>query len=52
MVVVGYPSTDLLESVDCLFRDCERLYFPNADNDGTKLNCTTPGYDRFSSWIA
>ena len=23
-VVVGSPATDLLESVDCLLRDCER----------------------------
>lgn len=29
VVVVGFPITDLLESVDCLLRDCER-YFPNA----------------------
>ena len=30
MVVVGSPTMDLLESVDCLLRDCE-CYFPNAD---------------------
>ena len=29
-MVVGSPTTDLLGSVDCLLRDCER-YFPNAD---------------------
>ena len=32
MVVVGFPTTDLLESVDCLLRDSER-YFPNADRN-------------------
>ena len=32
MVVVGAPTMDLLESVDCLLRDCER-YFPNADRN-------------------
>ena len=32
MVLVGSPTTDLLESVDCLLRDCER-YFPNADRN-------------------
>lgn len=31
-MVVGSPTTDLLESVDCLLRDCER-YFPNADRN-------------------
>ena len=30
VVFVGSPKTGLLESVDCLLRDCER-YFPNAD---------------------
>ena len=30
VVVVGSPTTDLLESVDCLLRDCVR-YFTNAD---------------------
>ena len=29
VVVVGSPTTDLLESVDCLLRDCVR-YFTNA----------------------
>ena len=29
VVVVGSPTTDLLESVDCLLRDCVR-YFKNA----------------------
>ena len=32
VVVVGSPTTDLFESVDCLLRDCER-YFPNADRN-------------------
>ena len=32
MVVVGSPTMDLLKSVDCLLRDCER-YFPNADQN-------------------
>ena len=32
VVVVGSPTTNLLESVDCLLRDCER-YFPNADRN-------------------
>ena len=31
-MVVGSPTTDLLESMDCLLRDCER-YFPNADRN-------------------
>ena len=31
-MVVGSPTTDLLESVDCLLRDCER-YFPNTDGN-------------------
>ena len=29
-VVVSFPATDLLKSVDCLLRDCER-YVGNAD---------------------
>ena len=32
LVVVGSPTTDLLESVDCLLRDCVR-YFTNADRN-------------------
>ena len=32
VVVVGSPTTDLLESVNSLLRDCER-YFPNADRN-------------------
>ena len=32
VVVVGFPTTDLLESVDCLLRDCVR-YFTNADRN-------------------
>ena len=31
-MVVGSPTTDLLESMDCLLRDCEH-YFPNADRN-------------------
>ena len=32
VVVVGSPTTDLLESVDCLLRDCVR-YFTKADRN-------------------
>ena len=32
VVVVGSPTTDLLESVDYLLRDCER-YFLNANQN-------------------
>ena len=32
VVVVGSPRMDLLESMDCLLRDCEH-YFPNADRN-------------------
>ena len=32
VVVVGSPTTDLLESMDCLLRDCESC-FPNADRN-------------------
>ena len=28
-LVVGSPTTEMLESVDCLLKDCERC-FPNA----------------------
>ena len=31
-LVQGSPTSDLLESVDCFLRDCER-YFPNADRN-------------------
>ena len=41
VVVVGSPTTDLLESVDCLLRDCVR-YFTNADRNN----------DRFSQKLA
>ena len=36
VVVVGSPTTDLLESVDCLLRDCVLYSVTNADrnNDG------------------
>ena len=32
VVVVGSPTTDLLESVDCFLRDCVR-YFTNAQTE-------------------
>ena len=35
VVVQGSPTTDLLESMDCLLRDCKR-YFPNADRKMTE----------------
>ena len=37
VVVVGSPTTDLLESVDCLFRDCVR-YFTNADRNNDRFS--------------
>ena len=36
-VVVGSPTTDLLESVDCLLRDCVR-YFKNADRNTDRFS--------------
>ena len=36
-VVVGSPTTDLLESVDCLLRDCVR-YFTNADRNNDRFS--------------
>ena len=36
VVVVGSPTTDLLESVDCLLRDCVR-YFTNADRNNDRF---------------
>ena len=36
-VVVGSPATDLLESVDCLLRDCVR-YFKNADRNNDRFS--------------
>ena len=36
VVVVGFPTTDLLESVDCLLRDCVR-YFTNADRNNDRF---------------
>ena len=35
VLVVGSPTKDLLESVGCLLRDCER-YFPNAYRNMTQ----------------
>ena len=35
VVTVGSPTTDLLESVDCLLRDCER-YFLNTNQNITE----------------
>ena len=37
VVVVGSPKTDLLESVDCLVRDCAR-YFTNADGNNDQFS--------------
>ena len=37
VVVVGSPTTDLLESVDCLLRDCVR-YFTNADRNNDRFS--------------
>ena len=37
VVVVGSPTTDLLESVDCLFSDCVR-YFTNADRNNDRFS--------------
>ena len=37
VVVVGSPTTDLLESVDCLLRDCLR-YFTNADRNNDRFS--------------
>ena len=36
VVVVGSPTTDLLESVDCLLRDCVRC-FTNADRNNDRF---------------
>ena len=36
-VVVDSPTTDLLESVDCLLRDCVR-YFTNADRNNDRFS--------------
>ena len=52
MVVFGSPTMDLLESVDCLLRRLWTLLPKCWLKNGRKLNCMTPGYDRFSSWIA
>ena len=37
VVVVGSLTTDLLESVDCLLRDCVR-YFTNADRNNDRFS--------------
>ena len=37
VVVVGSPTTDLLQSVDCLLRDCVR-YFTNADRNNDRCS--------------
>ena len=37
VMVVGSPTTDLLESVDCLLRDCVR-YFTNADRNNDRFS--------------
>ena len=37
VVVVGSPTTDLLESVDCLLRDCV-CYFTNADRHNDRFS--------------
>ena len=37
VVVVGSPTTDLLESVDCLLRDCVP-YFTNADRKNDRFS--------------
>ena len=36
VMVVGSPTTNLMESVDCLLRDCER-YFTNADRNNDQF---------------
>ena len=37
VVVVSSPTTDLLESVDCLLRDCVR-YFTNANGNNDRFS--------------
>ena len=37
VVVVGSPTTDLLESVDCLLRHCVH-YFTNADRNNDRFS--------------
>ena len=37
VVVVGSPTTNLLESVDCLLRDCAR-YFTNSDRNNDQFS--------------
>ena len=59
-LVQGYPTCDLLDSVDCLLRDCER-YLPNAERnmaenvivrlEVAKLNRTIHPFYVKSKWI-
>ena len=37
VMVIGSPTTDLLESVDCLLGDCVR-YFTNADRNNDRFS--------------
>ena len=37
VMVVGSPTTNLLESVDCLLKDCAR-YFTNADRNNDQFS--------------
>ena len=37
VVVVGSPTTDLLEAVECLLRDCVR-YFTDADRNNDRFS--------------
>ena len=37
VMVVGSPTTDLLESVDCLLKDCVR-YFTNVDRNNDRFS--------------
>ena len=38
VVVVGSLTTDLLESVDCLLRDCVHYYLMNADRNNDRFS--------------
>ena len=56
-MVVGSPTTDLLESVECLLRDCVR-FFTNADRNNYRFSYklasdrqnTTHKLDRVIMW--
>ena len=37
VVIVGSPTWDLLESVDCLLRDCARR-FTNSDRNNSRFS--------------